>query len=181
MVARPEVLNMPVTRWHRTIPALVVVLGLAACVVQPPQPTPPPTGPTAPSEPSVPTVPSPPPEVLPEPAPVIPEPVLGAASRALVNQAQAQLALKNHSLAASSIERALRIEPGNPLLWIELGKVRQAEGNHVQAENMGRRAASLTNAPGASSAAWRLIADSLRARGKASEAQQAASKAEGFR
>ena len=182
MVAWPYAkgLNMHVARWYRGIPALAVVLSVAACVVQPVQRTPPSADP---SEPSVPTLPDPPPEQPPGPvpAPVIQEPVLSAASSALVNQAQAQLKLRNYPVAASSIERALRIEPGNPLLWIELGKVRQAEGNHAQAENMGRRAASLTNAPGASSAAWRLIADSLRARGKAGEAQQAALKAEGFR
>jgi tetratricopeptide (TPR) repeat protein len=103
--------------------------------------------------------------------------VLGAASRSLVGQAQAQLKSGNHALAAASIERALRIEPVNPLLWIELGRVRQAEGNHVQAENMGRKAVSLTKAPRASSAAWRLIADSLRARGKTREAQEAQLKA----
>lgn len=172
---------MFVTRWYRGVPAFAALLVLAACVTQPPQRTPPPSGPSLPSEPTDPALPAPPPEELPVPAPVIQEPVLSAASRALVNQAQAQLRLKNYPVAASSIERALRIEPGNPLLWIELGRVRQAEGNHVQAENMGRRAASLTNAPGASAAAWRLIAESLRASGKTSEAQQATLKAEGFR
>jgi tetratricopeptide (TPR) repeat protein len=106
------------------------------------------------------------------------EPVLGAASQALVVQAQSQLKAKNHAVAAASIERALRIEPANPLLWIELGKVRQAEANHVQAENMGRKAASLTTAPRASAAAWRLIAESLRARGKSAEAREAAQKAD---
>src|SRR5690606_32509981 len=139
--------------------------------------------PSSPTEP-VPIPPSPPDEPsepAPVPAPVIPEPVLGAASRALVTQAQTHLKSKNYPLAASSIERALRIEPGNPLLWIELGKVRQAEGNHVQAENMGRKAVSLTNAPRTSYAAWTLIAESLSARGKVSEARQAALKAEGFR
>ena len=177
-------MNRLASRWVRGIPALVAVLGIAACVAQPPQRTPP-TGPSSPPEPPGTTIPSPLPETLPEPVPipvpVIPEPVLSAASGALVGQAQAQLKSKNYPLAASSIERALRIEPGNPLLWIELGKVRQAEGNHVQAENMGRKAASLTNAPKASSAAWKLIADSLRARGKTREAQQAMLKAEAFR
>jgi tetratricopeptide (TPR) repeat protein len=108
--------------------------------------------------------------------------VLSAASRALVNQAQIQLQSKNYPIAASSIERALRIEPDNPLLWIELGKVRQAEGNYVQAENMGRKAASMSvNAPKANSAAWTLIAESLRARGKNSEAQAALLRAQGVR
>ncbi len=95
--------------------------------------------------------------------------------------AQAQVKAKNYPVAAASIERALRIEPGNPLLWIELGKVRYAEGNYVQAENMGRRAVSLSKAPQASSSAWELIADSLRARGKTKEAQEAALKAGSFR
>ncbi len=99
-----------------------------------------------------------------------------------MNQAQIQLQSKNYPVAASSIERALRIEPDNPLLWIELGKVRQAEGNYVQAENMGRKAASMSvNAPKAYSSAWTLIAESLRARGKNSEAQEALLRAQGVR
>lgn len=89
---------------------------------------------------------------------------------------------KNYAVAAASIERALRIEPDNALLWIELGKVRQAEGNYVQAENMGRKAASMSvNAPRANSAAWMLIAESLRARGKNVEAQAAEARANGVR
>jgi Flp pilus assembly protein TadD len=113
---------------------------------------------------------------------MIREPTLGAASRALVSQAQTQLAAKNFAVAASSIERALRIEPDNALLWIELGKVRQAEGNFVQAENMGRKALSMaTNAPRAQSAAWSLIADSYRARGRNTEAQDAQARADALR
>lgn len=99
-----------------------------------------------------------------------------------MSQAQIQLQTKNYPVAASSIERAMRIEPDNPLLWIELGKVRQAEGNYVQAENMGRKAATMSvNAPKANSAAWTLIAESLRARGKNPEAQEALLKAQGVR
>jgi Flp pilus assembly protein TadD len=113
-------------------------------------------------------------EPQPLPAPVVREPTLGAASRALVSQAQTQVATKNYPVAASSIERALRIEPDNPLLWIELGKVRFAEGNYVQAENMARKAVSMSvNAPRTQSSAWKLIADSFRARGKNIEAQEA--------
>ena len=121
-------------------------------------------------------------EPQPLPEPITREPTLGAASRALVSQAQSQLATKNFAVAASSIERALRIEPDNPLLWIELGKVRQAEGNYVQAENMGRRALAMSaNAPRAQSAAWSLIAESYRARGKNTEAREAQARAEGAR
>lgn len=116
------------------------------------------------------------------PGPVVREPVLSPASRALVGQAQTQLASKNFAVAASSIERALRIEPDNSLLWIELGKVRQAEGNYVQAENMGRKALSMAaNAPRAQSSAWSLIAESYRARGKNTEARDAQMRAEQLR
>jgi predicted Zn-dependent protease len=177
-----------VITWQRKLPALVAVLAVAACAVPPPYqgPTAPAPVPPSPTEPPVETRPAPPPEQpteqLPPPAPVVREPALSAASRALVNQAQIQLQSKNYPVAASSIERALRIEPANPLLWIELGKVRQAEGNYVQAENMGRKAASMSvNAPKANSAAWSLIAESLRARGKNQEAQEATMRAQGVR
>ena len=178
-------MSIHVIRWYRVLPAVAAALVVSACVVQPPQGPPPSRQPEPPAEPGrpppadVPVEPTPTP--TPTPAPVIPEPVLSAASNSLVTAAQAQLKAKNYPAAAASIERALRIEPGNPLLWIELGKVRYAEGNHVQAENMGRRAASLSKAPQASSTAWKLIADSLRARGRTREAQEAMSKAESFR
>src|SRR5690349_17034860 len=157
---------------------------VSACTVPPPYRAPAPPAPVPPSEGSVQTRPAPPPETPPEPAqplpaPVVREPTLSAASRALVGQAQAQLASKNFPVAAASIERALRIEPDNPLLWIELGKVRLAEGNYVQAENMARKAVSMSvNAPRAQSSAWRLIADSYRARGKNIEAQEAQARAD---
>jgi Tfp pilus assembly protein PilF len=99
-------------------------------------------------------------------------------SQALVQQAQAQLAVKNYAVAAGSIERALRIEPDNPLLWIELAKVRQAEGNYVQAENLARKAVSMSvQAPRTQAQAWQLIAETYRARGKNIEAQDAEAKA----
>ena len=157
---------------------LVASAALTACAVPSPyeKPAPPPEQP--PETPPAETRPGEPPSTVeepqPSPAPVVREPTLGAASRALVSQAQTQMATKNYPVAASSIERALRIEPDNPLLWIELGKVRLAEGNYVQAENMARKAVSMSvNAPRAQSSAWRLIAESYRARGKNIEAQEA--------
>jgi Flp pilus assembly protein TadD len=155
-----------------------IISTLAACSVprpyEPPpaRPTPTPGGTPTETQPA-PTAP-PIEEPTPLPPPVIREPTLGAASRALVGQAQTQLASKNYPVAAASIERALRIEPDNPLLWIELGKIRQAEGNYQQAENMGRKAESMAvNAPRTQAAAWALIADSLRARGKNTQAREA--------
>ncbi|MET0533760.1 MAG: hypothetical protein ABW171_06000 [Steroidobacter sp.] len=168
----------------------LAMLALSACTVPQPYRAPSPPAPVPPSqEEQAPVETQPVPEqeqpveqTQPLPAPVIREPTLSAASRALVGQAQAQMNSKNFAVAASSIERALRIEPDNPLLWIELGKVRQAEGNYVQAENMGRKAASMSvNAPRANSAAWTLIAESLRARGKNVEAREAQVRASGVR
>jgi predicted Zn-dependent protease len=163
--------------------ALAASAVLTACAVPSPyeKPAPPAIPPEAP--PPAQTQPGQPPSTVEEPPqqlpPVVREPTLGAASRALVSQAQTQMATKNYAIAASSLERALRIEPDNPLLWIELGKVRLAEGNNVQAENMGRKAVSMSvNAPRAQSSAWRLIAESFRARGKNIEAQEAQARAQ---
>ncbi len=170
---------------------VATAIAISACSVPEPYraPAPPvPVPPTQEQQPPVETRPTPPaeqvepPQPLPPPVVVVREPTLSAASRALVGQAQNQLASKNYPVAAASIERALRIEPDNPLLWIELGKVRQAEGNYVQAENMARKAASMSvNSPRANSAAWSLVAESLRARGKNVEAQQAQARANGVR
>lgn len=158
---------------------------LTACAVPQPYEAPIPAPPGEREE-GVQTQPGSPPSTVepaqPLPEPISREPVLGAASRALVNQAQTQLNSKNYAVAAASVERALRIEPSNPLLWIELAKVRQAEGNYVQAENLARKAVSMSvQAPKAQSQAWLLIAQSLKARGKNTEAQQAQGKADALR
>jgi predicted Zn-dependent protease len=163
---------------------LIAAVAMGGCATPSPYQKPAPAPST--QEPPVQTQPGSPPttveEPQPLPEPITREPTLGPASRALVSQAQSQLATKNFAVAASSIERALRIEPDNPLLWIELGKVRQAEGNYVQAENMGRRAVAMSgNAPRAQSAAWSLIAESYRARGKNTEAREAQARADGLR
>jgi predicted Zn-dependent protease len=77
-------------------------------------------------------------------------------------------------LAAATIERALRIEPDNPLLWIELGQIRMGEGNPAQADSMGRKALALAIGDGqAQASAWRLIGDAMRARGRNQEAAEA--------
>lgn len=120
----------------------------------------------------------------PAPAPLIAPPPatrqfhLGAPATALVAQAHQQSASGDPQLAISTIERALRIEPDNPLLWIELGEVHESAGHFDQAAGMGHKALQLaTGDPHAQSASWRLIAESLKARnrnGEAAEAQRRA-------
>jgi tetratricopeptide (TPR) repeat protein len=105
---------------------------------------------------------------------------LNAASAALVNQAHAQAGGGDYGQAAATLERALRIEPDNPLLWIELGRVRLGENNPAQADAMGHKALSLaTGDPAAQASAWHLIADSLRARNRNGEAAEADQRAQG--
>jgi Flp pilus assembly protein TadD len=83
---------------------------------------------------------------------------------------------RQYAVAAATIERALHIEQGNPLLWIELGRVRMAEGNAAQADGLYRKALTLAAGDGETEArAWGLIAESLRARGRNQEAAEAES------
>lgn len=162
---------------------LLCVVTVAGCAVPAPYSPPRPVPTPVPEQPSggVPEIevpPAPQPEVVPAPEPVPQPPVrartLNPGARALVSQAQNQAASGNYAVAAATLERALRIEPDSAQLWIEMGKVRQAEGNFGQAENMGRKALSLaTGDPRSQSAAWRLIAETYRARKRVQEARDA--------
>lgn len=103
---------------------------------------------------------------------------LGAAAGSLVGAAHAQEQSRNFGLAAETLERALSIEPRNPLVWIELGRENILAGTPAQAYGMGRKAVYLAGGdPRAQSAAWELIAASLRAQGRNDEAYAAEEKA----
>jgi len=103
---------------------------------------------------------------------------LGEAASALVGDAHVQEQSRNFGLAAETLERALSIEPHNPLVWLELGKENILAGNPAQAYGMGRKALYLASGdPHAQSAAWELIAASLRAQGRNDEAYVAQEKA----
>jgi len=104
---------------------------------------------------------------------------LGSAATALVAQAHARTAAGDYPAATATLERALRIEPENPLAWIELGRVQLASGNAAQADHMGHKALGLASGdPNAQAAAWRLIADSLLVRGRNEEASAATAHAD---
>lgn len=103
---------------------------------------------------------------------------LGAAAMALVGEAHAEERSRNFGLAAQTLERALGIEPHNPLVWIELGRENILAGNPAQAYGMGRKALYLASGdPRAEARAWELIAASLRAQGRNDEAYVAEEKA----
>lgn len=178
-------------RSTRHFVALCVFAGLAGCAAppfqkeQPPGPSTPSTtgrGPTIPEVPppgpgagtTEPVIDAPPPTPLPKERPKVAPATLSPASKALVTQAQAQRTKGDLPGATVSLERALRIEPRNPLLWIEMGRLRMDQRNYTQAEAMGRRALSMAIGDARTqSAAWLLISDSLRARGRNPESQEA--------
>jgi Flp pilus assembly protein TadD len=158
--------------------ALVASLLVACSFTGPPVSRPAPRTPAPqPSEPAPGTpVPQPEPSPTPSPAPTQPQRQyrLSAASLALVKQAHTQTDKGDFGAATATVERALRIEPNNPLLWIELGQVHLAEGNAPLAESMGRKAVALsTGDPSAQSASWRLVGDALRNRGRNLDATEA--------
>jgi Flp pilus assembly protein TadD len=151
----------------------LALLGIAACQSfngpLPPQPQHPNS--PAPSE-----TPAPPERESPPAEPTQPKRQfrLSAASAALVSQAQKQVRSGDSVAATATLERALRIEPDNPLLWIELGRLRLQEKNGAQAQSLGRKALALaTGDPRTQSSAWQLIADALRAQGRNQEAREA--------
>jgi Flp pilus assembly protein TadD len=76
----------------------------------------------------------------------------------LLEQSRAQRAAGNNTQAAASIERALRIDPNNATLWVELGEIHLAAGNRSQAASMARKALTLTSGDaGLESRAERLL------------------------
>jgi len=117
------------------------------------------------------------PTPLPRERPKTAPATLSPASRALVGQAQGQRKRGDLPGASVSLERALRIEPNNPLLWIEMGRLRMDQRNYPQAEAMGRKAlATSVGDDRTQSQAWLLIADALKARGRNPQAQEAIAK-----
>jgi predicted Zn-dependent protease len=150
---------------------------LGACSLlapHPPSPQPP-TQQT--SSPQPPGSPAPLQSLPPAPSPQVPPPArenhLSAATRSLVTQARTQVARGDLPAASSTLDRALRIEPNNPLLWIELGRLRLAESDAHQAEGCGRKALALASGDRIAQAqAGRLLADALRGQGRNQEARQ---------
>ena len=75
--------------------------------------------------------------------------------------------------ASATLDRALRIEPSNPLLWVELGRLRLAEADSHQAETCARKALVLASGdPPAQRQAGGVLIDALRAQGRNQEAHE---------
>jgi tetratricopeptide (TPR) repeat protein len=66
-----------------------------------------------------------------------------AASNVLVERSRAAREAGSYDVAAASIERALRISPDDPSLWLELAEVKLEAGDRQQASVMARKAVAL--------------------------------------
>jgi Tfp pilus assembly protein PilF len=84
-----------------------------------------------------------------------------SATAALLDQSRQQSAVGEYSQAAASVERALRIEPGNPWLWLELAQIHQATGNVQQAQASAAKALSLSGPDSAAEERARAIIEEL--------------------
>jgi hypothetical protein len=113
--------------------------------------------------------PAPPPLTLPPPPPR--ENHLSPATRALVTQAHSLTGHGDLDGASSALDRAVRIEPNNPLVWIEVGRLRLTENDAHQAESCARKALALASGDRPTQAqAGRVLADALRAQQRNPEA-----------
>jgi len=107
----------------------------------------------------------PPPVVsVPQPAPVTrPQP---PAVVALLDTAERQANSGDLEAAAASLERAIRIDPRNPVLWYHLATVRLSQGDAQAAEQLAAKSNSLASGNTVQqSRNWQLIARARREQG----------------
>ena len=97
---------------------------------------------------------------------------------ALLQQAEQQANAGDLESAAASLERAIRIDPRNPVIWFHLATVRLSQGDPSQAEQLAAKSNSL--APGnyaQQSRNWLLIAQARRQLNNSSGASAAEQRA----
>jgi predicted Zn-dependent protease len=136
---------------HPIVPALFLALLLAGCAAHRPLPSPPEAPPSNPAVVS------------------------------LMEQAHALAVAGQTDQAGASLERALRIEPLNPLLWQELARVRLSQGQYLQAEHLAAKSSSLAGGEGRLKAEnWRIIGQARSRRGDVQGAQDAFARSDGL-
>jgi tetratricopeptide (TPR) repeat protein len=129
------------------------------------------------SAPVVRPAPLPPPEVIapqPMPAPHAQPPAVVA----LLDTAEQQANAGDLESASASLERAIRIDPRNAVLWHHLATVRLSQGDAQAAEQLAVKSNSLAPRNNAQQARnWRLIARARHARNDTSGAAAAEQRA----
>ena len=100
---------------------------------------------------------------------------------ALLDQAQTDNASGRREAAGSSLERALRIEPRNPWLWLELAQLRLAQGQYAQAITLAGKSYSFAGHDSRVQAAnWQLIGQARVAQGDSAGGEEAFQRAADF-
>lgn len=135
-------------------------------------------GPEAPPQ-EVPPVP-PRPEPVPPPSyPQSAAEVSGPAVLALIGQAQDQRNAGNGEVAAATLDRARRIEPRNPFVWVEMVKTQLALQQPQDAEATAERARAYARGnPHIDRQLWQLIAEAREQQGDGSGASTARARAD---
>jgi predicted negative regulator of RcsB-dependent stress response len=96
----------------------------------------------------------------------------------LLNKAHSQAAAGRMDEAQANLERALRIEPRNPVLWQELARIRLEQGQYRQAENLAAKSNVLAGTNRYLRAKnWRIIGEARSRRGDLQGARSAFEKA----
>jgi tetratricopeptide (TPR) repeat protein len=99
----------------------------------------------------------------------------------LADGARADAEAGRFATAAASLERALRIESKNPMLWQQLAQLHMKRSDYVQAETLAARSNSWAGTNRALRAAnWQLIGEARARRGDAPAAQAAYEKAKEY-
>jgi tetratricopeptide (TPR) repeat protein len=136
--SRPPAATRRLARAARGVFACTVLSTLAACSMLSIDPLPSP-GREAPVEPDPSEAPS-----SPAPsAPSRPRSNTSGATQQLLRESRAARAAGAYGQATAATERALRIDPNNAALWLELGEIALATGETRQAETLARKALSL--------------------------------------
>lgn len=78
-------------------------------------------------------------------APSRPRSDASSATRELLAQSRAARTAGNYPQATAVVERALRLAPNDPYLWLELGEIALAMGDTKQAATLARKAQSLAS------------------------------------
>ncbi len=103
-----------------------------------------------------------------------------SATRALLQEAKSAVSAGDYDKAASALERAHRIEPGNAKILYDIAQIRYAQGKYRQASSFASKAATYSNSPALSKKVWSLLSNARKQLGNNTGAAAAAQKAASF-
>ena len=108
-----------------------------------------------------------------DPAPSTTDTASNSAALLLLAQSDDLRTDGKHPQAIALVERAIRLEPRNGTLWVQLGRLNFEQGEFAQAEQYARRGIALAGTkPAAKRDGWLLLEDISDARGDIEGAEQ---------